>query len=133
MELGGEQDPRDLRTHGMSGAVFYPGLHDNQHAIGDAHADNMVIGKDGGGVIHIKPNGEIHLYEENAAEPVALGTKTKTELDTLKTDINNLKTIFSTWVVVPKDGGAALKTAAAAWYGSPVVINPVAASKVKAT
>jgi hypothetical protein len=39
------------------------------------------------------------------------------DLNSIKQDINNLKTAFSSWVVVPNDGGQALKTAAASWYG----------------
>jgi hypothetical protein len=41
-----------------------------------------------------------------------------TKLNNLENDINSLKTAFSTWVVAPSDGGLALKTAAATWYGS---------------
>lgn len=39
-------------------------------------------------------------------------------LNKIEQDINNLKQAFSNWVVVPSDGGAALKTVAASWYGS---------------
>jgi hypothetical protein len=63
---------------------------------------------------------------------VALANKVLDELTTLKTAINDLKTVFATWVVAPQDGGAALKLAAATWYGTPTVVNSVAASKVKA-
>jgi hypothetical protein len=40
------------------------------------------------------------------------------KLNIIEQDINKLKTSFSTWVVVPSDGGAALKAAAASWSGS---------------
>ena len=41
------------------------------------------------------------------------------KLNTLENDLNMIKTIFkATWVPVPNDGGAALKTAAAGWAGS---------------
>lgn len=43
-----------------------------------------------------------------------------TQLNKLENDVNNLKTVFSTWVPVPNDGGAALKTTATSWYGSPL-------------
>lgn len=33
----------------------------------------------------------------------------------IEQDINNLKTVFSSWSPIPNDGGAALKTAAATW------------------
>lgn len=39
------------------------------------------------------------------------------KLNALERDLNNLKTVFTGWVTVPQDGGAALKTAAAAWAG----------------
>jgi hypothetical protein len=44
-----------------------------------------------------------------------------TKLNNLENDINDLKTAFSSWIVVPNDGGAALKTISASWYGSPLV------------
>ena len=37
------------------------------------------------------------------------------KLNTIEDDINDLKTLFSTWVVVPSDGGAALKTISTDW------------------
>ncbi len=42
------------------------------------------------------------------------------DINDLKTDLNNLKTIFATpaWTPVPNDGGAALKAATAVWAGS---------------
>lgn len=39
-------------------------------------------------------------------------------LNTIENDINSLKNVFSSWVVAPQDGGAALKAAAAPWSGS---------------
>lgn len=39
------------------------------------------------------------------------------KLNALENSVNQLKQIFSTWVPVPQDGGAALKTAAATWAG----------------
>ena len=41
-----------------------------------------------------------------------------TKLNNLESDINDLKTAFSSWVVVPSDGGAALKAITATWFGS---------------
>lgn len=40
------------------------------------------------------------------------------EIDSLKRDLNNLKTAFKSWVVTPNDGGAKLKTAASVWASS---------------
>jgi hypothetical protein len=43
------------------------------------------------------------------------------KLNTIETDINTLKTVFSSWAPVANDGGAALKTAAATWYAHQLV------------
>ena len=56
-----------------------------------------------------------------------------TKLNNLENDINNLKTVFSTWVTVPNDGGAALKAAAATWYAAsltPTVKNDLQNTKI---
>lgn len=39
------------------------------------------------------------------------------DLNSLKSDLNTLKNVFTAWVPVPQDGGAALKTAIASWSG----------------
>lgn len=85
-------DPLDIRSHSLDGAVFVPGLHDSQNALADAHADNMVIGQDGGIQIHVKPGGEIHLGSENADQFVALAQKVLDELNLVKGDFDALKT-----------------------------------------
>jgi len=41
-----------------------------------------------------------------------------TKLNNLEQDLNNLKTAFSSWVVSPTDGGAALKAITATWFAS---------------
>ena len=42
------------------------------------------------------------------------------KINALESDLNTLKTAFSSWVVAPTDGGAALKAITAAWYTSPI-------------
>ena len=42
-------------------------------------------------------------------------------LNLIENDINKLKTAMSSWVPVSQDGGAALKSAAASWFGSQLV------------
>ena len=39
------------------------------------------------------------------------------KLNAVEKDLNNLKQVFSTWTPVTQDGGAALRLAAATWYG----------------
>ncbi|MHB9003522.1 MAG: hypothetical protein ACYC6C_05600 [Coriobacteriia bacterium] len=43
------------------------------------------------------------------------------KLNNLENDINTLKSAFSTWIVVPNDGGAALKAVSATWSTSTIV------------
>jgi hypothetical protein len=54
-----------------------------------------------------------------------------TKLNNLESDINDLKTAFSTWVTVPNDGGAALKAITATWYGS--TLTPTTQSDLENT
>ncbi len=53
---------------------------------------------------------------------IVISQRVADELNGIKQDINTLKTVLSTWVVAPGDGGAALKAAAATWAGSQLVI-----------
>jgi hypothetical protein len=57
------------------------------------------------------------------------------KLNRIENDINVLKLVFSTWVPVPTDGGAALKTAATAWLGQQILpittINDLSNNTVK--
>ncbi len=52
-------------------------------------------------------------------------------LNAVEQDLNSLKTVFKTWLIAPSDGGAALKTAAASWYGQN--INPTKRSDLENT
>jgi hypothetical protein len=43
------------------------------------------------------------------------------KINAIENDINSLKQVFSTWVTVPQDGGAALKAASASWSANQIV------------
>jgi hypothetical protein len=45
----------------------------------------------------------------------------KQQLNNLENDVNNLKSAFTSWVVAPNDGGAALKATTSTWAGSNLV------------
>jgi hypothetical protein len=45
----------------------------------------------------------------------------KKVVDELQDDISDLKNVFLSWSVLAQDGGQALKTAAATWFGTPLV------------
>ena len=127
-----QTDPDTFEMHNLSDPVAILGWYNDAEALSPApHATDMVIGNESGGVVQIAPDG-IYLWDESGSNFVALANKVLDELTTLKTAINDLKTVFATWVVAPQDGGSALKLAAATWYGTPTVVNSVSASKVKA-
>ena len=42
------------------------------------------------------------------------------KLNAVEKDLNSIKNVFSSWTPVSQDGGAALKTAAATWYGATI-------------
>lgn len=42
------------------------------------------------------------------------------KLNALEEDINNLKKVFVSWVTVPNDGGASLKTSVGSWAGKTI-------------
>lgn len=45
------------------------------------------------------------------------------KINVLEKDLNLLKNIFTTWVPMPNDGGAALKTAITAWTGQTIIVT----------
>lgn len=57
-----------------------------------------------------------------------------TRLNTIEQDINALKNAFSSWTVVPNDGGGALKTATTVWYSQqlqPTQVGQIENPKIK--
>lgn len=53
---------------------------------------------------------------------VKIGQLTE-RINAIERDINDLKNVFSGWVAVPQDGGAALSAAAAAWSATPLELT----------
>ena len=71
---------------------------------------------------------EIHLKGDDFNGLVKVSDLV-TKLNDIENDINDLKTVFSTWVTVPNDGGAALKAAAGTWYAS--LLTPTDQSEIE--
>jgi hypothetical protein len=138
---GDVTDPGDLRRHHLSHAVAIPGLATRAGAL--RHAPNgpagLVFGQDADNgtrvridrdgtvtvvrdtteLLRVATNGEVTLGGTAGAQFVALANLVDARLSALKT-------ILTGWTVVPGDGGAALKTAMAAWS-----VASVAATKGK--
>ena len=67
---------------------------------------------------------EVELLQFNGGENgLAKVDKLTEKINALENDINNLKTVFTTWVTAPSDGGAALKLAASSWYGTALAVT----------
>lgn len=45
------------------------------------------------------------------------------KLNNIEREINNLKTVFSSWAPVPQDGGAALKASVSSWAGKQLTLS----------
>ncbi len=97
---GRETAPDDLRMHSTAGAVAIAGVYPTMSPILTTNSTDMILGKDAGSKIYIKPNAEIHLAQENPAQYIALATQVLTELTSLQTQINNIVTIMNANAVV---------------------------------
>ena len=110
-------DPVMLHTHNVADAVALVGLNPSSEDLADVHVDNIVIGKDGGAQVHIKAD-QVSLYEENAADYVALAGDVASNLSAIKDEL----TIIQTGI-----------TGAGGVYTPVYIPSAVAATKVKAT
>lgn len=71
--------------------------------------------------IHMKANGTCEVG--GSADNMVRFSKLKESVDELKNDLTTLKNVFTAWVPVPNDGGAALKTGSASWAGTALIKN----------
>jgi hypothetical protein len=90
-----------------------------------AKGETRVFSIDGDGelstFIWLKADGTMQLAGDS--DNLIRFGNTKTVIDEIQNDIASLKQAFNSWVPVPNDGGAALKTAAASWAGTPLTGN----------
>lgn len=116
---GEETTPLDYRMHSLADAVAYPGLYPRGRALADAHAENLAIGLDGGSSAHFRPDGEIHLGSDGAADYVALAQLVKDEVTALRDTVNSLITAYNAHIHI---------TTATVGVGPPGVLSPTASS-----
>lgn len=121
--LGEETLPADQRVHPLNGAVAIPGnLYPDGSELSNAHASNLVLGKDTGARIYVKDD-EIDLYEENASDYVALKQLVTDAIDD-----------FKSWATTHAHTGVATGLGTSGPPSSPPgSTGNVGASKVKAT
>lgn len=127
---GEDVPPGDNRMHSLNGAVFIPtGLGKSADDLADAHPDNLVVGRDGGCAIHIRPDDQIHLGSDGAADFVALAALVTTQLAAIASAFNG----HIHPGVTPGIGVTGAPGPAPTGLPSAVITpGPVASSKVKA-
>lgn len=75
--------------------------------------------KENGYTVWVQKASEI-LFNGGLNDGLVKVNELVTKLNIIESDLNDLKQAFSTWVVVPSDGGAALKTITSTWYGNSI-------------
>jgi hypothetical protein len=120
---GAEVDPEFDHDQGLTDAVFYPGLMPFGSPWQSCPTDEMTIGADTGVQMHFQ-SGVIIAGDTAGADNVALAAKVKAWFDAFNTAVSG-------WVVVPNDGGGALKTALSTLSGGTPTTD-VASTQFKA-
>ena len=97
--------------------IISPLMHDDEQMCVTrcTEVEKWHIKTDSGSKVEVLANGEVHLNGDNEGG-VPITADVVSRLNAIEQDINTLKTVFSGWVTVPQDGGAALKAAAGAWF-----------------
>lgn len=115
MTSGSKGEAQTVKRHGLYAVAVMGGLSSsgrNTQLIPDSY---LHVGEVGGTEIAIQA-GEVLLGSTDAAEALALASAVETEL-------NDLKNVFTAWVPVALDGGAALKTAVTPWAAVPALVG----------
>ncbi len=131
-----EVDPEVFERFNLTDAIVRMEWYQDANTLEETDSDDMVIGKDGGEVIHIG-GGEVNLFEKDAADFVALSQKTFDEIDALKVTVGSLVDTFNlhihTTTATIGTAGPGVIAPTLTPATSPATVNSVAAEKVKAT
>ncbi len=113
-----ETDPDDFRRFDFSDAWAYPGGgYPDAKAINNYDPDDLVIGVDGGVVIHVKESGEIALGSKEPADNLALASFVKANFDANKADQDILKALLLSHFHVGVTPGPGVTGTSAAFAG----------------
>ena len=120
-------DPVDLRNHDLSDAVAIPVSFTLSKALKETLGSSAIFGKEKG--CQLRATGATMeattAGATSASDFVALASK----VDSI---IAKIHAVFLGWAPVPKDGGAALKAAWLASFGTPPVSPTTASTNLKA-
>lgn len=134
-----QTDPDNFSVHDLTDAVCFLGWYNDAEALSPTDSTDMVLGEEGGPVIHIG-NDQVNLYEKGAADFVALAQKTFDELKKINDYLARYDLIV-TGPSIPEPGNGSPSAFQAALSAALLVPPPqavpstasVAAQKVKAT
>ena len=73
----------------------------------------QIAGDNGTQTLEISADG--FVFNEGKQGGMVILQNVVDRLNNLEDDINKLRSAFNQWIIIPSDGGAALKTAAATW------------------
>lgn len=134
-----QADPQTFEMHNLSDPVALLGWYNDAEALSTPDSSDMVIGEDGGPVIHIGGD-QVDLYEKPAADFVALAQKTFDELKKITDWLTRVDSIIQGPPILETGNGSPsalqLAMSLALQVPPPVTAAPassVAAGKVKAT
>lgn len=139
-----QTDPQTFEMHNLTDAVAVMGWYNDAEALSSPDSTDMVLGEEGGPVIHI--GGDlVQLYQKGGGNDfVALAQKVFDELDALKQTLDSWKTTNETHTHAHIDGivGPSLTSFPSSvpapphlpgtTWTTPAAVQSVAADKVKA-
>ncbi len=97
-----------------SGVIVYPKVNTDILVM---FTDNS---KTNGAVVVVKETDKVEIMG-NTKGGLSIVSKLTDRYNKLEQDLNNLKQIFTSWTPVTYDGGAALKSASAAWASQQLI------------
>lgn len=109
-DRGGDGDPVDLRRHNVTDAIAIVGLRSKPRQLSEWPTDRVELGKQGGVRVAVKQDG-VHLgvqSGQDATELAAFASNTKSELNKIRTALNNFVQTFNTHTHTVSTAGAPL-------------------------
>jgi len=133
---GSISDAGDERRHHLAHAVAIPGFYPAAKNIPseDANRRELVVGFEGGATVRVRspqaPASNTVVLETSAQVILGgeVGAQFMARADRVDAELARIRDVLTGWIVVPNDGGAALKTAASAAFTS---AQSTAADQVK--
>lgn len=130
---GQESHPVDARRHGLKGAVFFPCVRPRAQALTETGVDDhMVLGKEGGCQVHVKPD-EVNLDGGPSATAIAIAQLVQAEFAAVKAALVAALAIGNAVPSGPATGALIQAAALTTFSNAYTPSTALGAQKVKAT